>query len=53
MEAKKVSDSTIIMAQVMTPQDVNNAGNIHGGVIMKLIDTAGGAVTIRHVKSIE
>ena len=50
MEAKKVSESSVIMAQVMTPQDVNNAGNVHGGVIMKLIDSAGGAVAIRHVR---
>lgn len=50
MEAKKVSESSVIMAQVMTPQDVNNAGNVHGGVIMKLIDSAAGAVAIRHVR---
>ena len=50
MEPKKVSESSVIMAQVMTPQDVNNAGNVHGGVIMKLIDSAAGAVAIRHVR---
>ena len=50
MEVKKVSDSSIVMAQVMTPQDVNSAGNVHGGAIMKLIDTAGGAVATRHVR---
>jgi uncharacterized protein (TIGR00369 family) len=35
----------------MNPQDANPAGNVHGGVIMKLIDTAAGAVAIRHARS--
>ncbi len=48
MEAKRVRDSSVIMTQVMTPQDVNKAGNVHGGVIMKLIDSAAGVVALRH-----
>ncbi len=51
MEAKKVEDSSVVMAQVMTPQDVNRAGNVHGGVIIKLIDSAAGAVAVRHVRA--
>lgn len=51
MEAKKVTDSSVVMAQVMTVQDVNIAGNVHGGVIMKLIDSAAGAAAIRHVRT--
>ena len=51
MEGKRISDSRIITAQVMNPQDVNPAGNVHGGVIMKLIDTAAGSVGIRHARS--
>ena len=47
-EGKKVSDSSIVLAQIMNPQDTNPAGNVHGGVIMKLIDTAAGAVAMRH-----
>jgi acyl-CoA hydrolase len=35
----------------MGTQDVNLAGNIHGGTIMKLIDTAAGSVAIRHARS--
>jgi uncharacterized protein (TIGR00369 family) len=38
------------MAQVMLPQDANPAGNIHGGVIMKLIDTAAAVVASRHAR---
>ena len=51
MEAKKVSDSRVVMAQVMTMQDVNIAGNVHGGVIMKLMDTAAGVVAYRHART--
>ncbi|MFA5181516.1 MAG: acyl-CoA thioesterase [Syntrophales bacterium] len=51
MEGKKVRDSSVVMAQQMNPQDANPAGNVHGGVIMKLIDTAAGVAAIRHARS--
>jgi len=51
MEGKKVKDSSVVMAQQMNPQDANPAGNVHGGVIMKLIDTAAGVAAIRHARS--
>jgi len=51
LEGKTVKETSIIMTQVMTPQDVNLAGNVHGGVIMKLIDTAAGTVAIRHARN--
>ena len=51
MKEKRVQESSIIMAQQMNPQDANPSGNVHGGVIMKLIDTAAGAVAIRHARS--
>ena len=51
MEGKKVSESALLMAQLMSPQDANIAGNVHGGVVMKLIDNAGGAVAYRHARS--
>ncbi len=50
MEGKTVRDSAVIMAQVMGPPDLNIAGNVHGGTIMKLIDTAAGVVAIRHAR---
>ena len=50
MEGKKVSKSSLSLVQVMMPQDVNIAGNVHGGVIMKLIDEAGGTVARRHAR---
>jgi uncharacterized protein (TIGR00369 family) len=35
----------------MNPQDANPAGNVHGGGIMKLIDTAAGVAAVRHARS--
>jgi len=51
MEGKRIRESTIIMAQLMNPEDANIAGNVHGGVIMKLIDNAAGCAAIRHSRS--
>jgi len=51
MEGKKVRDSSVVIAQVMVPQDVNPSGNVHGGVIMRLIDTTAGVVASRHARS--
>lgn len=51
MDGKKVSESAVFMAQLMTPQDANPAGNVHGGAVMKLIDNAAGAVAYRHARS--
>lgn len=50
MKGKTVNESSTITTQIMTPQDVNQAGNVHGGVIMKLIDLAGAAVAVRHAR---
>jgi len=50
-KSKTVKESQVIMAQQMNPHDANPAGNVHGGVIMKLIDTAAGSVSIRHARS--
>ena len=52
MKGKRVKDSSIVMAQVMTQQDSNIAGNVHGGVIMRLIDNAGGVVAARHAQQL-
>ena len=48
MDGKPVNYSRIIMAAQMNPEDANPAGNVHGGVIMKYVDTAAGVVAIRH-----
>lgn len=51
MTGKTVKESSVVMAQVMTSQDINVTGNVHGGVIMKLIDTAAGVVAYRHART--
>ena len=51
MKGKTVSETSVTMAQVMLPQDANPAGNVHGGVVMKLIDTAAAVVASRHARS--
>jgi len=47
---KTVKDSCITLAHVMMPEDANPAGNVHGGVVMKQIDTAAGVVAARHAR---
>jgi uncharacterized protein (TIGR00369 family) len=51
MQGKSVKDSAVIISQLMGPQDVNNYGYVHGGVIMRLIDTTAGVVAVRHARS--
>ncbi|MBE6033076.1 MAG: acyl-CoA thioesterase [Clostridiales bacterium] len=41
----------IVMSQVMLPNQANVAGNVHGGEIMKFMDTAAGAVAMKYSKS--
>lgn len=51
MEGKRVKDSSVITAQMMIPQDANPAGNVHGGVVVKIIDESAGVVAARHARS--
>ena len=41
---KTISYSRTILSEVMLINKANPAGNIHGGEIMKLMDSAAGAV---------
>lgn len=50
-EGKPVSASRITLSQMMGPQDANGYGNVHGGVIMKQADEAGGLVSMRHAQA--
>ena len=51
MQGRKVCESMVTLSHVMQPHDANPAGNIHGGIIMKMIDNAAGVVAIRHARS--
>lgn len=45
---KRVADSRFTLSQLMGPQDANSLGNVHGGVIMRMVDEAGALVAMRH-----
>ena len=51
MQGKRISESSVIMVQPMSPQDANPSGNVQGGVIMKLVDMAGAIVAHRHAQT--
>ena len=44
------SPDELTLAQVMLPEDANPRGNVHGGTLMKLADTAGGVCATRHAR---
>ncbi len=50
MSGKHPEETALTMSQVMLPQDTNPAGNVHGGVIMKLIDNAAAVTARRHFR---
>ncbi len=51
MEPKPVSASRTIFSQSMLPSDANPFGNVHGGEVMKLIDSCAGAAASRHART--
>jgi uncharacterized protein (TIGR00369 family) len=51
MQGKTVAETAVVMTQAMSPQDINPAGNVHGGVIMRLIDIAAGVVAVKHSRT--
>ncbi|MFZ5918583.1 MAG: acyl-CoA thioesterase [Chloroflexota bacterium] len=50
MKPKRVIDSQVTISRLMGPSDANLLGNVHGGVLMKLIDEAGGIAAARHAQ---
>ncbi len=48
MEFKTPGDTCVRLSRLMGPQDANNLGNVHGGVIMKMVDEAGALAAMRH-----
>ena len=48
VEPKPPSESTTVLAHWMGIADANASGDIHGGTIMKLVDEAAGAASVRH-----
>lgn len=47
---RKASDSAAVLVEVMEVMHTNNAGLIHGGTIMRLVDSAAGIAAQRHTR---
>jgi acyl-CoA hydrolase len=45
---KRASASSVLLALPMEVTDANLMGNVHGGVIMRLVDNAGGYAAMKH-----
>ncbi len=48
LPGRNVSDSRVVLAQLMQPVHANNHGNVHGGEVMRLVDEAGALACMRH-----
>ena len=46
--ARSPDDSSVAFARIMTQLDANMLGNVHGGVIMREVDSAAGTAALRH-----
>ena len=51
MKECKTKDSRIVISEVMMPSQANPNGNVHGGEIMKLMDSAAYAAARRYARS--
>lgn len=49
-QPKPVSASRVVLHQLMLPEHANAYGNVHGGVIMKIVDEAGAISAMRHAQ---
>jgi acyl-CoA hydrolase len=47
-ETRPASASAVVLARQMEIPDANIAGNVHGGTIMKMVDTAAGLAAAKH-----
>jgi acyl-CoA hydrolase len=45
---RSASASAVVLARQMEVPDANLAGNVHGGTIMKMVDTAAGLAAAKH-----
>ena len=47
---KSPSQSRVTLHQLMTPEHANAFGNVHGGVIMRIVDESGAISAMRHAQ---
>lgn len=50
MKGKTVTQSRVTLTQLMGPESANILGNVHGGIIMKLCDEAGGMAATKFAR---
>lgn len=50
MEGRSASVSRVEMSHLLLPNEANPLGTVHGGIIMRLVDEAGGVAAVRHAK---
>ncbi len=48
LKPKPSSASSVTLTQIVLPYQANVAGNMHGGEVMKMMDSAAGVVAARH-----
>ena len=49
---RRAGDSKVVLSQLMEVVDANVLGNVHGGVIMRLADTAAALAAMRHAAGV-
>ncbi len=50
MRGKPVSASSVILSRVMHPNEASYMGTVHGGVVLRMLDEAGGMAAFRHAR---
>ena len=50
LQGKTPRASQVTLTQLMGPADANTLGNVHGGLLMKLCDEAGGMAAAKHAR---
>lgn len=49
-DAKSPTESSVTLHQLMLPEHGNALGNVHGGVIMRVVDETGAICAMRHAR---
>jgi uncharacterized protein (TIGR00369 family) len=50
LPAKPPSESRVTLHTLMLPEHANSHGNVHGGVILRMVDEAGAICAMRHAR---
>jgi acyl-CoA hydrolase len=50
-QSKTIAESRVTLSMLMGQQETNIRGNVHGGVIMKMVDEAAGICAMRHARA--